>query len=172
MNGRSTLEIREARLSFTRKSQPIAGPPPGRKCSPAHRRIEGDTAHFFDGHVLGIRSGAPRLRRRRHQRGEILRLRRGCSNWRLAPHMMRCTTGKLARRIASCERLGLFSSPLLPTRTTFGYTPCSVLIDKVETSRWLHLDSVGGESGSSEPFNPPSHAGGHEYCPLFLVKTT
>src|ERR1022692_5279617 len=32
---------------------------------------------FFDGHVLGIRGGDPRLRRRRHQRGEILRLRQG-----------------------------------------------------------------------------------------------
>jgi hypothetical protein len=72
------LEIRSARLSFTRKSQPFAGPrslgsaamhtaqmqassvplprlyrsPPGNKGAYALRSIAGDTAHFFDGHVL------------------------------------------------------------------------------------------------------------------------
>jgi len=70
MNVISNLEIRGARLSFTRKSQPVAGPARSdvqpctpRRCSPTPplpalpldsrqkgayaRRIEGDTAHFL-----------------------------------------------------------------------------------------------------------------------------
>ena len=49
---------------------------PSNKGAYALRRIEGDAAHFLMV-VLGIRGGDPRLRRRRHQLGEILRLRQG-----------------------------------------------------------------------------------------------
>src|ERR1039458_5115519 len=61
MNGRSTLEVLGARLSFTCKSQPIAAPP-GRKCSPAHlRRIEGEPhifswSHFWESEVAHFAS--------------------------------------------------------------------------------------------------------------------
>ena len=48
---------------------------PDNKGAYALRRIERDNAHFLMGHILGIGGGDPRLRRRRHQRCEILRLR-------------------------------------------------------------------------------------------------
>ena len=64
----------------------------GRLCPASYR---GRHRTFFDGHVLGIRGGGPRLRGRRHQCGEIYDFDRiSCSNWSRAPHITRCTTGK------------------------------------------------------------------------------
>ena len=50
---------------------------PGNKGAYALRRVEGDTAHFLMVTFWESEGGDPRFRRRRHQRGEILRLRQG-----------------------------------------------------------------------------------------------
>src|ERR1017187_2954322 len=50
---------------------------PGNKGAYALRRMEGDTAHFLMITFWESEEASPRLCRRRHQRGEILRRRQG-----------------------------------------------------------------------------------------------
>jgi hypothetical protein len=95
-------------------------------CATSYRRRH---PTFFNGHVLGIRGGDPSLCWRRHQRGEILRLRQSGVPG-VAPALGTCCT-PLSTRVESersagpaCDRMSAGSAPCC----TWWRSPLCVLL--------------------------------------------